>query len=57
MIQSPIYCSRCGGFTGKHRMTKTGKQVIGEHEHLEDCVEKLYERLRELEAAKAAEWL
>ena len=49
MIPSPIYCRRCGGFTGKHKMTQKGNNAIGEHEHLEDCVIKLYERLKELE--------
>ena len=57
MIPSPVYCRRCGGFTGQHRPTKNGKPVSGKHEHLEDCVEKLYERIQELEARERAEYL
>lgn len=57
MIPSPIYCRRCGGFTGKHKMTKSGKSAIGEHEHLEDCVQKLYERIKELGDRQSAEYL
>lgn len=57
MIPAPIYCNRCGGFTGQHRMSKTGKPAHGEHEHLEDCVLKLYERIKELEARAQAEYL
>ena len=57
MIPSPVYCCRCGGFTGQHRPTKNGKPVSGKHEHLEDCVEKLYERIQELEARERAEYL
>ena len=48
MIPSPVYCRRCGGFTGGHQMTEDGKNVSGEHKHLEDCVEKLYEYIRSI---------
>jgi len=58
MIPSPIYCKRCGGFTGEHKMTKTGKDSKGEHKHLEDCIEELSKALRELrrEVQEANEW-
>lgn len=53
MIPSPVYCRRCGGFTGGHQMTEDGKNVSGEHKHLEDCVEKLYEYIRSILERKA----
>ena len=47
MTPKPIYCSRCGGYTGKERMTD-GESLLGYHEHLEDCVERLREMIEDL---------
>lgn len=57
MTPVPVYCRRCGGFTGEHRMmARATTKPRGTHEHLEDCVERLAERLAEIEKARAEEW-
>ena len=49
MIPVPVYCRRCGGFTGKHLMLDKGATVTGEHEDVGECLERLNNRILRLE--------
>ena len=49
-VPLPVYCRICGAFMDKHEQGDSAeKKIYGRHEWVEDCVETLADRIKELE--------